>query len=86
MSEVDEGWVEYECLKRRKAKMRIYLNDPEIVKILKQKSILPIPIVLEGEAVLAKTKKGTQHIFFDHELKGDKEGFIPVFLDLQEKW
>jgi len=71
----------------QKAKLRIYLNDPELTKQVKaegrDKLNFPIPLELRGRFVLAVSEKGL-HIFFDHKLKD--EGFIPIFIDLAKPY
>jgi len=65
------------------AALRLYINDPEIIKQLRTKGntvLFESPIELHGKVVIAK-KKGdkTRHIFFVHE----NPSFIPVFFDLK---
>jgi hypothetical protein len=72
----------------RKARLRLYLNDPEIIKqILQQlaKGEVPVPVELQGELVLAEdVEKKSKCIFFKHKLKEKGKFFAPVFFDLQE--
>jgi len=76
--------VPYEIIAKEKGKLRLYINDPSILKQLLASASLrvelemrfPIPIEIEGEFALAKTEDGKYHWFFAH----DK--FMPVFVDL----
>lgn len=79
--------IAYEVVAEAKAKLRLYLNDPLILKQLGMSDEelelyehkLPIPIVIKGEVVLGKTSDGKTHYFFTH----DNPDFIPVFFDLE---
>jgi len=73
-------YVSYLPIIRQPARLRLYLNDPEIYKHL-VKGELPIPIELDGEFILAVGEDGKLHVIFEHETEGD--GFLPVFLDLE---
>jgi len=73
-------WVSYLPLIRQPARLRLYLNDPEIFKHL-VKSKLPIPIELDGEFLLAIGEDEKLHVIFEHGTEED--GFLPVFLDLE---
>jgi len=84
---------EYKVIAEGKGKVRLYLNDPLIMRELKVQYVkraeskeleglikLPIPITLEGKVVVAKKEgEGTTHIFFTH----DEPDFIPIFFDLE---
>lgn len=79
--------IRYERIKSRGAKLRLYLNDPIVSSAVGLGEEAPIPIEIGGgECVLAKTEDGKQHIFFVHALRSKAKGFIPVFIDLEEKW
>jgi len=78
--EGEKVYVSYLPVIRQPARLRLYLNDPEIFKHL-VKSELPIPIELDGEFLLAIGEDGKLHVIFGHETK--ENGFLPVFLDLE---
>jgi hypothetical protein len=71
----------YEVKKKGKATLRLYLNDPKILKAIVKKGVLriPVPLEIEGEWALGKTKDGKLHYLFTHD------DFIPVFIDLKGK-
>jgi len=79
-----EDTTMYHVVLKRKGRLRLYLNDPLIKKEIENSNIPPAPLIIEdGEICIAQSEKGT-HIFFAHP-SGQKEGFIPVFLDIKEK-
>ena len=69
----------YQPFSEKKAKLRLYLNDPKITSEINcvHKPTFPSPIVLEGKIVVARDSEGDVHIFFTH----DNPDFIPVFID-----
>jgi len=73
--------TKYEVIAEQKAKLRLYINDPAILKQLDHplKLMYPIPIEIEGKMVIGKTKDGKLHWFFAHK----DPDFIPVFADLE---
>ena len=84
--------VPYETIARAKGKLRLYLNDPAIMKLVTNPITFtstegpiavsfPVPIELQGEIVLGKTNDGKMHYFFTH----NEPDFIPVFFDLDTK-
>jgi len=62
------------------AKLRLYLNDPEILEHLNQKK-LPLPIKIKGTLLIAMGEDMKLHIIFLH--KTARNGFMPVFFDLE---
>ena len=70
-------YVVYETIAEGKGKLRLYMNDPEIMKHLRVS--MDMPIEIEGKMVIGKTKDGKIHWFFTHE----NPSFIPVFFDLE---
>ena len=79
--------VAYEIVKKAKGKLRLYLNDPATMKHFPNPPTstegpisfsFPVPIELEGEIVLGKTKDKKLHYFFTHD------DFITAFMDLDE--
>jgi hypothetical protein len=80
--------VAYEVIAKGKGKLRLYLNDPLIMKQLTQTTKehelmveIPIPLELNGEIVEGKTEDEKMHYFFAH----DNPSFITVFFDLDVK-
>jgi len=71
-------WTSYLPIVKQPAKLRLYLNDPEIAEHLKKKSI-PVPIEVKGEFLMALGEDKKLHIIFIHE----NYGFMPVFFDLE---
>lgn len=69
----------YEPVAKGKGILRLYLNDPA-VQIQLSKKKLPIPLTIEGEIVLGKTKDGRMHYFFVHR----NPDFITAFMDLED--
>jgi len=71
-----KGWTAYFPVIEQPAKLRLYLNDPSIIKHL-EKSELPIPIKLEGELLIALGEDNKLHVIFK------EPNFMPVFIDLE---
>ena len=78
-----EDTTMYHVVLKMKGRLRLYLNDPLIKREIEGSNILPAPLIIEGEICIAQSQQGT-HIFFAYP-PGEEQGFIPVFLDLEEE-
>ena len=76
-----ESATVYKPIAEAKAKLRLYINDPLIIKQTEERKQIRcnIPIEIEGKMVVAKTEDGKFHWFFIHE----NPNFSPVFVDLE---
>jgi len=76
MGEKEKQWTAYFPIIKQPAKLRLYLNDPDVRKHL-EKGEIPIPINLEGELLIALGEDNNLHIIFL------EPNFMPVFIDLE---
>jgi hypothetical protein len=69
----------YHQFGEKKAKLRLYLNDPLIKNKINciHKPEFPVPIEIEGKMIVSRDDKGDVHIFFTH----NNPNFAPVFID-----
>ena len=76
-----EKATKYEVIAEGKGTLRLYINDPAILKQTEGKVPIrsKIPIIIDGKVVVSKTEDGKFHWFFAHE----NPNFIPVFFDLE---